>query len=141
MAMKLPSPDKTILFMKIIVDVNLAVRWGKMLSDRGIDAVHWTKIGMSNAKDIEIMSYARQNDYSVLTNDFDFSAILVSTRASGPSVIQIRAEDTRPEALLNRVADALIKFSAAIEQGTILTVDSNKTRLHILPFALPENSD
>jgi predicted nuclease of predicted toxin-antitoxin system len=127
--------------MKIIIDVNLAVRWAKTLSDRGIEAVHWSTIGAVNAQDIEIMSYALQNGYSVLTNDLDFSAILVSTRASGPSVIQIRAEDTRPEALLARVADTLIRFSAAIEQGTLITIDSNKARLHILPFALPERDD
>jgi len=124
--------------MKIIVDVNLAIRWADMLASRGIEAVHWTAIGAAGAKDIEIMSYAQKNGYSVFTNDLDFSAILVSTRASGPSVIQIRAEDTRPETHLDRVAEALIKYSAAIEQGTIITIDTNKTRLHILPFAFPE---
>ena len=127
--------------MKIIVDVNLAVRWADMLSGQGIETVHWTKIGAANAQDIEIMSYAKQNGYSVFTNDLDFSAILVSTRASGPSVIQIRAEDTRPEAHLDRVADILTKFSDAIEQGTIITIDPNKTRLHILPFTPPKKSD
>jgi predicted nuclease of predicted toxin-antitoxin system len=124
--------------MKIIVDVNLAVRWANMLSGRGIDAVHWSSIGASNAQDIEIMSYAQQNGYSVFTNDLDFSAILVSTRASGPSVIQIRAEDTRPEPHLDRIADTFIKFSAAIEQGAVITIDPHKTRLHILPFTIPE---
>jgi predicted nuclease of predicted toxin-antitoxin system len=124
--------------MKIIVDVNLATRWANMLSSRGIEAVHWTAIGAANAKDTEIMSYARQNGYSVFTNDLDFSAILVSTRAASPSVIQIRAEDTRPEVHLDRVADALIKYSSAIEQGTIITIDPYKTRMHILPFVLPE---
>ena len=124
--------------MKIIVDVNLATRWANMLSSRGIEAVHWSAIGASNAQDTEIMSYARQNGYSVFTNDLDFSAILFSTRAASPSVIQIRAEDTRPEAHLDRVAEALIKYSAAIEQGTIITIDPYKTRMHILPFVLPE---
>ena len=124
--------------MKIIVDVNLAIRWANMLSKRGIEAVHWTTIGAANAQDTEIMSYARQNGYSVFTNDLDFSAILVSTRAASPSVIQIRAEDTRPEAHLDRVAEALIKYSSAIEEGTIITIDSYKTRMHILPFVLPE---
>jgi len=121
--------------MKIIVDVNLAVRWAEMLSGQGIESVHWTAIGAANAQDIEIMSYARQNDYSIFTNDLDFSAILFSTRAASPSVIQIRADDTRPEAHLDRVVEALIKYSGAIEQGTIITIDPNKTRLHILPFA------
>ena len=55
--------------MKIIVDVNLAVRWAEMLSNRGIEAVHWTKIGAANAQDTEIMTYAKQNGYSVFTND------------------------------------------------------------------------
>jgi predicted nuclease of predicted toxin-antitoxin system len=85
-----------------------------MLCKREIEAVHWTKIGAANALDTHIMSYARENGYSVFTNDLDFSAILFSTRAASPSVIQIRAEDTRPEAHLDRVAEALIKYSAAI---------------------------
>jgi len=124
--------------MKIIVDVNLAIRWADMLSSRGIETVHWTAIGAANAQDIEIMTYARKNGYSVFTNDLDFSAILVSTHAASPSVIQIRAEDTRPEAHLDRVVEILIKYSTAIEQGTIITIDPHKTRMHILPFALPE---
>ena len=59
--------------MKIIVDVNLAVRWANMLSSRGIEAVHWTTIGAANAQDTEIMAYARQNGYSVFTNDLDLA--------------------------------------------------------------------
>jgi len=125
--------------MKIIVDVNLAVRWAKMLSDRGIETVHWTAIGAVNAQDVEIMSYALQKGYSVFTNDLDFSAILVSTRACGPSVIQIRAEDTRPEANLDRVSDIIVNHSSVIEQGTIITIDQNKTRVHILPFTPNKN--
>jgi len=76
------------------------------------------------------MSYARENGYSVFTNDLDFSAILVSTRA----------EDARPEANLDHAANALVKFSAAIEQGALITIDTKKTRLHILPFTLSKNS-
>ena len=127
--------------MKIIVDVNLAVRWADMLSAQEIEAIHWTSIGPSNTPDIEIMSYAREHGYAVFTNDLDFSAILVSTRANGPSVIQIRAKDTRPEAHLSRVAVNLLKFSAAIEQGAVINIDPVKTRLHILPFAFSEDSE
>ncbi|MCL2801809.1 MAG: DUF5615 family PIN-like protein [Treponema sp.] len=112
-----------------------------MLSDSGIEAVNWTSIGKASAQDIEIMTYARENGYSVFTNDLDFSAILVSTRASGPSVIQIRAEDTRPEANLERVVSVFSKYSTSIEQGALITIDTNKTRLHILPFVLPDEDE
>jgi predicted nuclease of predicted toxin-antitoxin system len=40
-----------------------------------------------------------------------------------------------------RWADMLIKFTSAIEQGTLITINPNKTRLHILPFAIPEKED
>ena len=125
--------------MKIIVDMNLAVRWAKMLTDKNINAIHWNTVGAHSASDEEIMSYARQNGFSVLTNDLDFGAILSSTRASKPSVIQIRSDDTRPETLIDRVVDILLRFSDSIEQGTLITIDSRKARLHILPFSLPEN--
>jgi hypothetical protein len=71
----------------------------------------------------------------------DLSAILVSTRARGPSVIQIRAEDTRPEAHFDRVASAILQNAAAIKQGAIITINPVKTRLHILPFQISEDSE
>jgi predicted nuclease of predicted toxin-antitoxin system len=124
--------------VKIIVDVNLAIRWVKMLSERGVEAVHWTEIGAANAPDTEIIAYARQNGYSIFTNDLDFSALLVFAQASGPSIIQIRAEDTRPEALVDHAAQIFIQFRTEIEQGSLITIDPKKTRLHILPFILED---
>jgi predicted nuclease of predicted toxin-antitoxin system len=127
--------------MKILVDVNLAVRWANMLSDRGIEAVHWTALGAATARDSEIMEYSRQNGYAVFTNDLDFSALLALTRASGPSVIQIRAEDTRPEALIDRVSGIFSKFHESIEQGSLITIDPQKARFRILPLIPPEEGD
>ena len=46
-----------------------------------------------------------------------------------------------PEAHLNRLVDVLNKYSAAIEQGTVITIDPNKTRLHILPFVIPDKKE
>jgi len=122
--------------VKIIVDVNLAIRWAKMLAERGVEAVHWTEIGAANAPDTEIIAYARKNGYSIFTNDLDFSALLVFAQASGPSIIQIRAEDTRPEALVDHAAKIFIQFNAEIEEGALITIDPQKTRLHILPYLL-----
>jgi predicted nuclease of predicted toxin-antitoxin system len=120
--------------MKILVDMNLAVRWADMLLSRGIEAIHWSVVGAANAPDVEIMAYARNNGYAVFTNDLDFSAILAATHASEPSVIQIRAKDTRPEGLLDHVAHSFIQMSDEIERGALITIDLHKARLHILPF-------
>ena len=120
--------------MKILVDVNLAFRWASLLTSRGIDAVPWAAVGKPSAPDTEIMAYAADKGYAVLTNDLDFSAILASTGKDKPSVIQIRAADTRPEGLLDTVAQTIHQLRHDIEHGAIITIDINKSRVHLLPF-------
>jgi predicted nuclease of predicted toxin-antitoxin system len=114
--------------------MNMAYRWAAMLTGRGIEAIHWAKIGPGNAPDHEIMDYAKNQGYAVLTNDLDFGTTLALTAASAPSVVQIRGADVRPENLLEAVVNILIKFSADIEKGALVTIDTNKVRMHILPF-------
>jgi len=45
------------------------------------------------------------NGFVLLTHDLDFGAILASSGANIPSVIQIRTEDLRPEVLAGRDSD------------------------------------
>lgn len=66
--------------MKLIVDMNLSPRWIQLLNQAGMEAIHWSEVGRANAKDSEIMIYARTNNCVVLTHDLDFSAILSATQ-------------------------------------------------------------
>ncbi|MDR1929046.1 MAG: DUF5615 family PIN-like protein [Treponema sp.] len=126
--------------MKILIDMNLAVRWADMLSNRGIEAVHWTAVGEAAAPDRVIMAYARDRAYAILTKDLDFSAILAFTHDAKPSVIQIRAADSRPEKLLEPVFQAVSRFSADIEHSAIVTIDMQKP-VFIFSPSPPENPD
>jgi predicted nuclease of predicted toxin-antitoxin system len=78
--------------MKLLVDMNLSPRWVAVLADAGVEAAHWSTLGTSNAPDLEIMAYAKADDYIVLTHDLDFSAILAVTHGEKPSVVQIRSD-------------------------------------------------
>jgi hypothetical protein len=46
-----------------------------------------------------ILDWARTHRYVVFTHDLDFGILLSLTQENGPSVIQVRALDTLPEAL------------------------------------------
>ncbi|MDR3160212.1 MAG: DUF5615 family PIN-like protein [Spirochaetaceae bacterium] len=120
--------------MKILVDMNLSPQWAELLSQRGIEALHWSAAGSPKAPDAEIMAYARNRAYTVLTRDLDFSAILASTGGERPSVIQIRTADARPETIFEPVFRALSGLIAELEKGAIVTIDMNNVRLHILPL-------
>src|SRR5437879_165970 len=82
--------------MKLLVDMNLSPVWVSLLRGAGFEAVHCPVVGSSHALDAEIMAYARQRGYVVLTHDLDFGAILAATHGDRPNVVQIRAEDVRP---------------------------------------------
>ncbi len=122
--------------MKLIVDMNLSPRWIKLLAGVGIEAKHWSTLGANNAPDAEIMAYARVNDYVVLTHDLDFSAILAATHGKKPSVVQIRAEDVSPDVIGLQVIAALRQMATELENGALLTVDPNRTRMRLLPLTL-----
>jgi len=120
--------------MKLLVDMNLSPRWISVLADAGIEAAHWSTLGADNAPDSQIMSYAHANDYVVLTHDLDFSAILAATHGEKPSVVQIRADDVSPDVIGKQVILALRQMASELEEGALLTVDPNRTRLRVLPL-------
>nr|WP_242465851.1 DUF5615 family PIN-like protein [Candidatus Hamiltonella defensa] len=114
--------------------MNLSPRWSNVLATAGIDAVHWSTLGANNAPDSEIMAYARTNDYIVLTDDLDFSAILAVTHGEKPSVIQVRTNDVSPDVIGKQIVAALNQMASELEAGALLTVDTNRTRLRVLPL-------
>lgn len=83
--------------MKFLIDMNLSQDWINVLTQEGWEAVHWSSIGEHCATDESIMTWARAHGYVVVTHDLDFSALLAATRAIGPSVIQVRTQDTNTE--------------------------------------------
>jgi len=120
--------------MKLLVDMNLSPRWVNILADAGIEAVHWSALGAVNALDSEIMAFAKAKGYVVLTHDLDFSAILAATQGNKPSVVQIRSEDVSPDVIGRSVIGALQQMTVELEEGALLTVDPNRTRLRVLPL-------
>jgi predicted nuclease of predicted toxin-antitoxin system len=120
--------------MKLLVDMNLSPRWIEVLTDAGVQDVHWSTLGAKNATDFEIMVYAGANDYVVITHDLDFGAILAATHGKKPSVVQIRAEDVSPDAIALQVITALRQMESDLEEGALLTVDTDRTRLRLLPL-------
>jgi len=120
--------------MKLLIDMNLTPHWVGLLNGAGIEATHWSAIGAVNAPDTEIMAHAKANDYVVITQDLDFSAILAVTHGEKPSVVQIRAEDLSLNAIGKQVIAAILQMRSELDQGALLTVDPTRTRVRILPL-------
>jgi len=92
------------------------------------------EVGAVNAPDVEIMSWARGEGRCVLTHDLDFSAILAATRAEGPSVVQIRAQDLAPETLKPTLISVLHRYAEQLMAGALITIDTRSARIRSLPL-------
>lgn len=120
--------------MKILLDMNLSPSWVEFLSGFDIPARHWSSVGAIAAPDILLMEYAAEHGFVVLTHDLDFGAVLAATQKAKPSVVQIRSDDLRFNAIGAAVVSALRQVEAEFGSGVLVTVEPGRTRLRILPL-------
>ena len=120
--------------MKLLLDMNLSPTWVRFLEENGFEAVHWSTTGEPSATDAVIMAWARDRGFVVVTHDLDFSALLASTEALGPSVIQVRTQDVLPDAVCSDVVRVLREHRTALDEGAIVSIDELASRVRVLPI-------
>ena len=120
--------------MKILIDMNLSPAWIPVLTEAGYEGAHWSSLGALNARDSEILAYAKVNGYIIFTHDLDFGAILAATNAESPSVLQVRTQDVTPAHLAPIVLPVLAQFRDQLEAGSLISIDEEKSRVRILPI-------
>jgi len=117
--------------MKLLVDMNLSPRWCPLLKAEGWD---WSDVGRGSAPDSEIMTWARQEGRVVLTHNLDFGAMLAAARTTGPSVVQIRTQDVRPESLGPLLVPLLRQHELELKAGALMIADEARARVRVLPL-------
>ncbi|MBW2199102.1 MAG: DUF5615 family PIN-like protein [Deltaproteobacteria bacterium] len=120
--------------MKILLDMNLPPAWVDFLENQGFQAIHWSNVGSHSASDKEIMTWAKEHGYIVFTHDLDFGALLAASKDDGPSVIQVRTQNVMPNVIGSIVVKAINEFMAEIKSGSLISIDTHKARVRILPF-------
>lgn len=120
--------------MKLLVDMNLSPRWCEFLQANGWDSIHWSQVGNADASDREVMQWAFAQQRIVLTHDLDYGAMLAATQAIGPSVVQVRVQDVRPEKLGPLLVSVLKQYERELAAGALLIADPVKSRIRLLPL-------
>jgi len=118
----------------LILDQGVPRDAAPLLRERGRACTHVGEIGMSRASDKEILAWSLEHKAVVVTLDADFHAILAVSGAWGPSVIRIRRQGLKADAVVDIVENALAHFEFDAERGSLVTVKMNKTTCHKLPI-------
>jgi predicted nuclease of predicted toxin-antitoxin system len=120
--------------MKLLLDQGLPRSAAALLRDAGIDTIHVGEIGMSEAEDVDIIQRARKEGRIVATLDADFHTLLALDVATTPSVIRIRIERLRAQALTNLLLTVIAECGEDLEQGAAITVEPSRIRVRRLPL-------
>lgn len=121
--------------MKILVDMDLTPTWVPFLKSHGHEARHWSEVGRGSDPDSALIQWAQKEAYIVLTQDLDFGIMLAMSRATSPSVTQLRFGNLFPEDVGDRVLKGLKQIANELEDGhCLVTLDARRTRVSVLPL-------
>ncbi|NEP58550.1 MAG: hypothetical protein F6K31_16290 [Symploca sp. SIO2G7] len=120
--------------MRLLLDQGLPRSASILLCEAGIDTIHVAEIGMSAAEDSEILQKAREDELVVITLDADFHTLLALTEATFPSVIRIRIERLRAEALTHLLLMVIGECRKELDLGAVVSVEPSRIRVRRLPL-------
>lgn len=98
----------------------------------GIECKHLTEFRMEKASDEEIIRFAKENGYTILTEDLDFGTILSYTQEIEPCVIILRVGNLNTIEI-NRLIEKMLT-QMIDEENAIIIVERTRIRLKKLPI-------
>jgi predicted nuclease of predicted toxin-antitoxin system len=120
--------------MKLLLDQNLSAYAAVILRSSGMDAVHAHEVQLATAEDDVILEWCRGQDRVIVTLDADFHALLALAGARTPSVVRIRIEGLRDEALATLILRVVAMTDADLQRGSAVTVTVTSIRIRTLPL-------
>ena len=120
--------------MQFLVDENLACSCASAMRALGYEAVHVSEVGLTSTDDTEIVSYAVEHDYIIITFDLDFSRIVALSRQSFPSIITFRMGEISISTFRELILLHVPAFELGLKQGVLVTIDPRGVRIQPLPI-------
>jgi len=112
--------------------MSLSPLWVEFLAEVGLEAVHWSAVGGTDACDAEVLEFAAREKWVVFSNDLAFGAILTALQTGCASVIQVRRLDILPSAIAEMVVDLLRRYEAELEKGVLVIIDAPRHTVRML---------
>jgi predicted nuclease of predicted toxin-antitoxin system len=86
------------------------------------------------ATDQEILTYARDTGWVLLTQDLDFSSLLALSGMDRPSLITLRLATAEPDIVTARLLESEALLSEALQEGCAVTIEDSVVRVRKLPI-------
>lgn len=108
--------------MKLLYDQNLSPRLVERLAELFPESKHVIDVGLSEAEDSDLWSYAAEHDFTIVSKDSDFVQLSL-LRGAPPNVIRLHVGNcttARVEAVLRSGSVAIKAFDSDSESSLLL---------------------
>ncbi|HEX9459420.1 MAG TPA: DUF5615 family PIN-like protein [Thermoanaerobaculia bacterium] len=119
---------------RLLLDQNLSAAAAEILRADGLDVLHTSEVGLATADDRDILIWCREQVRILITLDADCHALLALSGATLPSVVRIRLEGLRDQALADLIRRVVDVTSDDLAHGSAVTVSATSIRVHRLPL-------
>lgn len=120
--------------MRLLADLHIAPRTVEFLRTLGHDICRVTDLLPVDAPDEVIVERAAQERRTILTQDLDFSSIITLSGRRTPSLLSLRLSSSKIEMVNAVLQRTLPVLESELEQGAIVTIEDQRTRLRRLPL-------
>jgi len=120
--------------MNFLLNMNIRRELIAPLQERGHICRHVGDIGMSRAKDFEIVAEAKKTGETILTHDLDYGNLLAFSGDNAPSVIILRLRDLRSDEILSRLDVVWSEIESPLRNGAIVSISDKSLRIRNLPI-------
>ena len=122
----------------ILLDQGMPAGAAQLFRDLGYECSHVSELGMQRSEDEDILAFAGDRGWTVVTLDADFHALLAVRGLSRPSVVRLRREGCRAEAAVAILTPVLERYRIEIAQGAMISVKEHRVTCHRLPIGREE---
>ncbi len=120
--------------MNFLLNMNIRREVIAPLQERGHICRHVGDIGMSRAKDVEIVAEAKKTGETILTHDLDYGNLLAFSGDNAPSVIILRLRDLRSDEISSRLDVVWSEIELPLRNGAIVSISDRSLRIRNLPI-------
>jgi predicted nuclease of predicted toxin-antitoxin system len=119
--------------IRLLADVHMSPKTVADLQKQGYEIMRSSEFLPANAPDINILEFARTENWVVLTQDLDFSMLVALSRYSQPSLITLRLSSAKPDIVTQKLLDVLPQIEEALQEGSAITIQDESIRIRKLP--------
>jgi predicted nuclease of predicted toxin-antitoxin system len=119
--------------VRLLADVHISPKTVGDLQKQGYEIMRSSQVLPANAPDINILEFARTENWVVLTQDLDFSMLVALSRYSQPSLITLRLSSVKPDIVTQKLLDVLPQLEEALQEGSAITIQDESIRIRKLP--------